>query len=75
MRTLDNIIADIQNEASRRIETAKKDYEIGKRDCKCGIYDKWYRYNHSDEGAAYGAGWMEQNKTTKNTAVQFLAGE
>ena len=32
-------------------------YLIGMRDAKHGYYDKWYRYNHSDNGAMYDAGY------------------
>lgn len=38
------------------LETAKKDEEAGYRDRKAGYYDKWYRYNRSDDGAAYDRG-------------------
>lgn len=34
----------------------KSDFEYGMRDAKIGIYDKWYRYNRSDDGAEYDAG-------------------
>ncbi|MCL2206601.1 MAG: hypothetical protein FWB90_00710 [Fibromonadales bacterium] len=32
-------------------------YLIGMRDAKHGYYDKWYRYNHRDNGAMYDAGY------------------
>ena len=35
--------------------------EAGARDVKAGFYDKWYRHNRVDDGAAYDAGW-EMNK-------------
>lgn len=52
--------------------TQQHDYEQGINDCKCGIYDKWFRYNHKDEGQAYDLGWMFQNQTTKNEKVLFI---
>lgn len=38
-------------------ETIVKDYLAGQRDKKAGVYDKWYRYNHSDNGHAYDCGF------------------
>ena len=38
------------------IETATKDIERGYEERMVGYYDKWYRYSHADEGAAYDAG-------------------
>lgn len=52
--------------------TQEHDYLQGVNDCKCGIYDKWFRYNHNDEGQAYDLGWMIQNETTKNERVIFI---
>ena len=37
-------------------ETADKDEAYGFADRMNGIYDKWYRYNRRDEGAAYDKG-------------------
>ena len=48
------------------------DFEKGQRDCRFGIYDKWYRYNHKDDGAEYDKGWVEQNKETRNEKVTFI---
>lgn len=39
-----------------KAETAKKDEAAGYRDRKAGYYDKWYRYNRADNGAAYDKG-------------------
>lgn len=59
--------------AQKQIEdAARKDADAAKRDCKNGIYDKWYRYNRNDDGAAYDKAWMEQNKETQNEKVEFL---
>lgn len=44
-----------QHEAIKA-ETAKKDEAAGYRDRKAGYYDKWYRYNRADNGAAYDKG-------------------
>lgn len=44
----------------------------GMEDCKLGIYDKWFRYNRPDDGAAYDKGWTAQNATTQNEEVKFL---
>lgn len=52
--------------------TQDHDYLQGINDCKCGIYDKWFRYNHKDEGQAYDLGWMFQNQTTQNEKVLFI---
>ncbi len=41
---------------ARRAETAAKDEAAGYRDRKAGYYDKWYRYNRLDDGAAYDKG-------------------
>ena len=41
-----------------QIETSnyERDFEAGRRDRMAGYYDKWYRYNRVDDGAAYDAG-------------------
>ena len=44
----------------------------GMEDCKLGIYDKWFRHNRTDDGAAYDKGWVAQNATTQNEEVKFL---
>lgn len=49
-----------------------KDYCKGVEDCKHGIYDKWYRYNHPFDGLAYNDGWTNQNSITKNDVVRFI---
>ena len=55
-------------------ETRKKDFLSGYNDRKAHCYDKWYRYNRSDEGKAYDEGvqkcvneahskkWMEEDE-------------
>lgn len=44
-------------------ETVEKDFYWGAMDRVAGYYDKWYRYNHADEGAAYDLGqrWAADN--------------
>jgi len=37
-------------------KTKNSDWAAGRRDAAGGYYDKWYRYNRLDEGAAYDAG-------------------
>jgi hypothetical protein len=36
--------------------TERKDETQGRKDRKAGFYDKWYRYNRTDDGAAYDRG-------------------
>lgn len=69
---LDKLLNLIDEEANRQKEQARKDFEAGMNDCKAGVYDKWYRYHHQYDGAAYDAGWVEQNKTTQNEKVRFM---
>lgn len=38
------------------IETAMHDIKEGFNQRMVGYYDKWYRYNHADEGRAYDLG-------------------
>lgn len=47
------------------IETALKDIQAGYEQRMVGYYDKWYRYNHSDEGRAYDAGQRMAADTDK----------
>lgn len=72
MTTIEDYIKQIYSEAALREGSAMRDYEAGKRDCKSGIYDKWYRYNADNDGMAYDIGWTEQNKETQNGVVRFL---
>ena len=48
------------------------DYAKGVEDCKHGVYDKWYRYNHPFDGYAYDLGWRSQNSITQNDVVTFI---
>lgn len=50
----------------------EKDFAAGVRDCKFGIFDKWYRYNRKDGGVWYERGWQFQNADTMNERVQFI---
>lgn len=38
------------------MDMAMKDIERGYNERGVGYYDKWYRYNHADEGRAYDEG-------------------
>jgi len=44
------------------------DRQIGYRDAQNGVYDKFYRYNRKDDGAAYDTGW--QDAVSNGTAYQ-----
>lgn len=48
------------------------DAAAGINDCLAGVYDKHYRYNHQDDGAAYDTGWRYQNAKTQNDTVRFI---
>lgn len=76
MKTIDNIIEELTTVALKRLDaqiaTARHDYQEGVNDCKNGIYDKWFRYNHRDNGRAYDLGWMAQNEITQNEQVSFI---
>ena len=37
----------------------KSDEKKGYQDRKAGYYDKWYRYNRQDNGAAYDKGCLK----------------
>jgi len=37
--------------------TQDRDEQSGARDADAGFYDKWYRYNRLDDGAAYDRGY------------------
>lgn len=63
---------NIMASAKRKCAIAQNHYDCGMRDCKAGIYDKWYRYNADDEGLAYDAGWQEKNKEVLNEEVIFI---
>lgn len=47
------------------LETARKDIENGYKERMVGYYDKWYRYNHADEGRAYDLGVKEATTNEK----------
>ena len=72
LERLAELTEQVMKEAAERCEQMNRDYDAGKRDCQFGIYDKWYRYHHKDDGAAYDAGWVYQNQITKNEKVTFL---
>lgn len=68
----ENYKQQLYNEYMSKLAIAEKDYEMGKEDCRRGVYDKWYRYNHKDDGRAYDLGWMEENQVIQNEVVKFI---
>ena len=44
----------IVNERIKKMESC--DYKKGYKERMAGYYDKWYRYNHKDDGAEYDRG-------------------
>ena len=54
------------------IARALRDQEYARMDCIDGIYDKFYRYNRTDDGQAYDKAWRAQNQITRNETVTFL---
>lgn len=46
-------------------QTNVNDFNQGKKERLAGYYDKWYRYNRSDDGAAYDDGCMAAVNTGK----------
>jgi hypothetical protein len=44
------------NQPGGRKMKVTTDEQIGFNDRKAGYYDKWYRYNRADSGAAYDKG-------------------
>ncbi len=55
--------------------TLTQDQKNARRDCIAGIYDKFYRYNRTDDGQAYDEAWQAQNQITQNETVRFLYSE
>ena len=53
----------IVNEKIKKMETA--DFKAGYRDRMAGFYDKWYRYNHKDNGAEYDRGCQAATQDPK----------
>lgn len=74
MKTIEDYLNHIYEEAEQKANVAKSDYQSGKNDCIIGVFDKWYRYNRPYGGLAYELGWVEQNRTTQNDKVDFLCG-
>lgn len=72
MNTLEHLKEEVLQKAEAEMQRIEKDFFAGENDCKSGIYDKWYRYNRKDDGSAYDAGWMEQNRKTQNETVRFI---
>lgn len=72
MKNLEQYIEQLNKQHQERIEIAKNDYEKGRIDCRAGIYDKFYRYNRTDDGQSYDLGWTNENEFIKNETVKFL---
>lgn len=54
-------------------ERQEKDRKAGYNDRMNGYYDKWYRYNRSDSGAAYDRGQQEASNNEKCAEdVEFI---
>lgn len=74
----DNNIEDRLEQITKRrrrvfiISRALRDQESARMDCIDGIYDKFYRYNRTDDGQAYDKAWRAQNQITRNETVTFL---
>ena len=73
----DNIEDRLEQIIKRRrrvfnIARALRDQEYARMDCIDGIYDKFYRYNRTDDGQAYDKAWRAQNQITRNETVTFL---
>ena len=73
----DNIEDRLEQIVKRRrrvfnISRALRDQESARMDCIDGIYDKFYRYNRTDDGQAYDKAWRAQNQITRNETVTFL---
>ena len=73
----DNIEDRLEQISKRRrrvfnISRTLRDQENARMDCIAGIYDKFYRYNRTDDGQAYDKAWQAQNQITQNETVTFL---
>ena len=64
----------LARQSERNPVNAVRDFEAGQRDRRFGIYDKWYRYNHRDEGKAYDEGWQSVKEKDKWNKLTFLNG-
>lgn len=63
----------------RQLTTEKRDENAGYNDRIAGFYDKWYRYNRVDNGAAYDKGCIKavnsgKIKTDNFTLIQANEG-
>ena len=73
----DNIEDRLEQISKRRrrvfnISKALRDQEHARMDCIAGVYDKFYRYNRTDDGETYDKAWQAQNQITQNETVKFL---
>ena len=51
-------------------QTNVNDFNSGKNDKKGGFYDKWYRYNRKDSGAAYDEGFKSIEFTREIAIIE-----
>ena len=72
MKKLEQYIEQLNKQHQERIEIVKNDYEKGQIDCRAGIYDKFYRYNITDDGQSYDLGWTNEHEFVQNEIVKFL---
>lgn len=73
----DNIGDRLEQISKRRrrvfnISKALRDREYARMDCIAGVYDRFYRYNRTDDGEAYDKAWQAQSRITRNETVRFL---
>lgn len=61
-------IQDLKEEMKQN----EKDEQAAIRDCRNGIYDKWYRYHREHDGRAYDRAWQKENEQVQNEKVTFL---
>ena len=52
-------------------QTNVNDFNSGKNDKKAGYYDKWYRYNRKDDGAAYDDGFKSIESSKEISIIEF----
>lgn len=74
MNTLDDYLSHIQSMVDAKKAAAVLHFKLGARDCKLGIYDKWYRYHTDNDGFAYDLGWRKANERVQNEKVIFING-
>lgn len=51
-------------------QTNYNDFKSGVTDKKAGVYDKWYRWNRSDNGTAYDNGFNSVSFTKEINIIE-----